>query len=73
MEIGLVLQLAKVALEVFQDERRGRFANQRDKIEKEFNDEMGKPDYERSDLRLDRILFESRQLARRIIEESGKK
>jgi hypothetical protein len=73
MEIGLILGLAKVALEIFQDERRGRFSNERDKIEKEFNDEMDKPESERSDLELDRLVRESKLLGRRIIEEARKK
>jgi hypothetical protein len=70
MDIGLVLGLVKVALEVFKDERRGRFASQRDKIEKEWQDEMSKPDDDRSDLELDRLLFESRQLAKVIIAQA---
>lgn len=73
MEIGLILGLAKVALEVFQDERKGRFSSQRDKLEKEFNEEMDKPKHDRSDLELDRIVRDSRLLGKRIIEESGKK
>ncbi len=71
--ISLVLGLSKIALEIFQDERRGRFASQRDKLEKEFHEEMSRPNSERSDLALDNILFKSRQLAKSIIEQHSKK
>lgn len=71
--ITLVLSLAKIALETFQDERKLSLAKRRDKIEREWQDEMSKPDSERSDLELDRLVFESRQLAKLIIEQhSGK-
>lgn len=71
--IGLVLGLVKVALEVFKDERRGRFLNQLSKIEKGWNDEMDLPESDRSDLELDRLLRESKKLASRIIEQHSKK
>lgn len=70
--ITLVLGLAKLALEVFQDERRGRFASQRDKLEKEWHEELSKPDSEQSDLTFDRLLFESKQLSKRIIDQAGR-
>lgn len=73
MEIGLILGLAKVALEIFQDERKDRFLKQHNKLAKEWQDEMGLPDDQRSDLALDRILFECNQLAKLIISESSKK
>jgi hypothetical protein len=73
MEISLLLGLAKVALEIFQDERKGRFANERDKLAKEFNDEMDKSKEDRSDLTLNTILRDTKLLSRRIIEESLKK
>lgn len=73
MEIGLILGLAKVALEIFQDERKDRFLKQHTKLVKEWQDEMSLSDDERSDLALDRILFECNQLAKLIIAESSKK
>lgn len=71
--IGLVLGLAKVALEVFQDERRDRFLKKYLKLQKEWQDEMGKPDDDRSDLELDRIVFECKQLGQLIIAEHSAK
>lgn len=70
--IALVLGLVKVALEVFQDERRGRFARKLADLEREWNDEMALPDDERSDLALDRILLESRTLGQEIIDAAKK-
>lgn len=71
--IGLVLGLAKVALEVFQDERRDRFLNERDKLQKEFDEEMDLPLDDRSDLAINRILRDSRNLSERIIAEAAKR
>lgn len=71
--IGLVLGLAKIALQIFQDERRGRFSSRLDKIQREWQDEMSKSEDDRSDLELDRLLFESRQLAKLIIDQHSKK
>lgn len=70
MEIGLVLGLLKVAIETFQDERRDRFLKKYTKLEKEFQDELSLSDDERSDLTLDRILFECNQLAKLVLAES---
>ena len=71
--IGLVLGLAKVALEIFKDERRDRFSNELSKIQKGWHEEMDKSESDRSDLELDRIVRESRGLAKRIIEQHSKK
>ena len=73
MDIGLVLGLLKVALETFNAERRDRFLKQYTKLEKEWQDEMALPDDQRSDLALDRILFECKQLAKLVITEAGHK
>lgn len=71
--IGLVLGLVKVALEVFQDERRDRYLKKYLALQKEFQDEMAKPDDERSDLALDKLVFECKQLGKLIVSEhSGK-
>lgn len=71
--VGLVLGLMKVALEVFQDERRDRYLKKYLALQKEFSDEMARPSDERSDLKLNRIMFECKQLAKLIVSEhSGK-
>lgn len=72
MELGLILNIFKLSLEIFKDERRGRFRSQLDKIEKEWMDEKARPDDEQSDLAFDRMHFDANQLGRRILEESGK-
>jgi hypothetical protein len=69
--IGLLLGLAKLALEIFKDERGdrySRFSNDLLKIEKEWLEEYSRPDSERSDLALDTLLFESKQVSQRIID-----
>lgn len=70
--VGLVLGLAKIALEIFKDERKGRFVSDLDKVQREWQDEMAKSDDERSDLKLDRLLFDSKQLAQSIIDQHNK-
>lgn len=74
--IGLILGLAKLALEIFRDERGDRYSrlkNELLKIEKDWQDEMALPDNERSDLALDRLLFDARQVSERIIAEGQKR
>jgi len=67
-KVGLILELLKISLEVFQDARKDRFIKQRMKLEKEWHEEMSKPDSEQSDLTLDRLQHESEVLARAIID-----
>jgi hypothetical protein len=71
-KIGLILELLKISLDIFQDSRKDRFTKQRSKLEKEWNDEKAKPIDEQSDLTFDRLLFESETLAREIIESYTK-
>jgi hypothetical protein len=72
MTIGTILSLIKLGLEVFKDERKDRFLKKQAKLEKEWMDEISKPDSERSDLTLDRLYFESNNLAKLIISEASK-
>jgi hypothetical protein len=71
MEFGLVMQVLKLSLEIFQGERRDRFRNKYTRIEKEWMDEMSKPEGFISDLTLDRLHFDATILARLIISESA--
>lgn len=71
--ITLILEVLKVALETFQDERRGRFRNEYDKLRKEYDEELSRDKSDRSDLALDGILLKCRDLAKRIIEEANVK
>lgn len=73
MDIGSILGLIKIALEVYQDERKDRYLKKYLKLEREWMHEMGLPDYERSDLRLDTIMFECGQLAKLIVEDRSDK
>lgn len=72
MTIGTILQLIKLGLEIFKDERKDRFLKQQIKLEKEWMDEMSKPDSDRSDLTLDRLYFDSSVLAQLVISEARK-
>ena len=72
MNIGMILSLIKLGLEVFKDERKDRFLKKQIKLEKEWMDEMAKPDSDRSDLTLDQLRFDSSELAKLIIAEARK-
>lgn len=67
---GLALQLGVLALEVFRDERGTKYSRLKNKllkIEKEWQYEMALPDSSRSDLALDRLLFEARQVLEQVV------
>lgn len=72
MEVGLVLQVLKLSLEIFKDERRDRFLKKYIKLEKEWMDEISKGDDSVSDLALDRLRFEIESLAKLVVSESRK-
>jgi hypothetical protein len=69
MELGLVLQVLKLSLEVFKDVRKDRFLKQFMKLEKEWMNEISKPDDQQSDLALDRLHFDAEALAKLVIAE----
>lgn len=73
MELGLVLQVLKLSLEIFKDERRDRFLKKFLKLEKEWSDELAKPTNEQSDLMLDRLYFDAEALAKLVVAESRSK
>lgn len=73
MDIGTILSLVKIGAEIFQDERKDRFLKKQVKLEKEYMDEMSKPDSKRSDLALDRLYFDASILAKLLITESLKR
>jgi hypothetical protein len=73
MLITTILELIKIGAEIFQDERKGSFLKKQLKLEKEYLDEMSKPDSERSDLTIDKLYFESSSLAQLLITEHYKK
>lgn len=73
MELGLVLQVLKLSLEIFKDERRNRFQKKFLKLEKEWSDELAKPDSEQSDLMLDRLYFDAEALAKLVVTEARSK
>ncbi len=72
MNIGLILSLIKLGLEVFQDERKDRFLKRYLKIKSEYQDELNKGLDARSDLELDRLRFDAEQLATLLISEHSK-
>lgn len=74
MNIGLILSLIKLGLEVFQDERKDKFLKKYLKLQKEHQDELNKGLDDRSDLKLDELRIESIQLAELVVRErnSGK-
>ena len=74
MNLGLILSLIKLGLEVFQDERKDKFLKKYLKLQKEHQDELNKGLDDRSDLKLDELRIEAIQLAELVVRErnSGK-
>lgn len=74
MQLGLILSLIKLGLEVFQDERKDKYLKQYLKLQKEYQDELNKGLDDRSDLKLDQLRIEAIQLAELVVRErnSGK-
>jgi hypothetical protein len=73
MNLGLILSLIKVGLEVFQNERKDILTRKYLKIQSEYQDELNKGLDDRSDLKLDRLRFDAEQLAHLLISEHSKK
>jgi hypothetical protein len=74
MDLTLILSLIKLGLEVFQDERKDRYLKKYLALEKDYQDELNKGLSNWSDLALDRMRFEARQLAQLIVDDAnGKK
>lgn len=71
MNPTLVLEVVKVALEVFRDERSARFRNEYARLRKEYDEELARDKSDRSDLALDSILLKCRDLAERIVSEAS--
>ena len=71
MNLGTILSLLKLSLEVFQGERKDRFLKKFYKIEKEWQDELNKGLDDRSDFRIDELRLEANQLAELIVAESA--
>lgn len=73
MDLALILGLIKLGLEVFQNETKDRYLKRYLKIQKDFQDEVSKGLDDRSDLKLDRLRFEAKQLAELLIRERNDK
>lgn len=73
MSASLILGLLKVAIETFKDERKGRYLKKWNELNRDYLDEISKPDNEQSDLTLDRIMFECGLLAKLVLAESSGK
>lgn len=73
MDLGLILGLIKVGLEVFKDQTKDRYLKKYQKLEREYQDEINKGIDNWSDLELDRLRFDARQLAELLIKEHSSK
>ena len=69
MNLGLILSLIKLGLEVFQDERKDKFLKKYLKLKKEYQDELNKGLDDRSDLKLDQLRIEAISLAELVVRE----
>ena len=67
MELSSILGLIKIALEVFQGQTKDRYLKKYLKIKEEYQDEIDKGIDNWSDLKLNKLLLESEDLARLII------
>jgi len=73
MDLALILGLIKLGLEVFQDQTKDKYIKKYLKIQKEFQDEINKGLDDRSDLKLDQLRHEAKQLAELLIRERNSK
>ena len=73
MDLTLILGLIKLGLEVFQDQTKDKYLKKYLKIQKEFQDEINKGLNDRSDLKLDQLRHEAKQLAELLIRERNSK
>jgi hypothetical protein len=72
MNIATILGVLKLALQVYRDERgdaKDRLVKKLNKLEKEFYEEMSRPDTERSDLFFDNLMLEFEQLGKELISK----
>lgn len=67
MNLGLILELLNSTIKLVGGELGSRYERKAIKLREEYHEELSKPDSERSDLALNRILFESNNIARAII------
>lgn len=73
MDLGLLLSVSKLALEVFKNERGDlfhRLTKENNEIEKDWLKEMAKHSDKRDDLELDRLMFKYKQHLELIRAES---
>lgn len=73
MDLTLILGLIKLGLEVFQDQTKDKYLKKYLKIQKEFQDEINKGLNDRSDLKLDQLRHDAKQLAELLIRERNSK
>jgi hypothetical protein len=73
MEFTLILSLIKLGLEVFQDERKDRYLKKYLKIEKAYYEELNKGLETRSDLAINKLRLDARQLAKLVVREASKR
>lgn len=73
MNLGLVLSLIKIALEVFQDERKDKYLKKYLRIKKGYDNEVSKGINNWSDYKLNELLNEASELTELIIREQSRK
>lgn len=69
MNLGTILSLLEISLEVFQSERKDRFLKQYVKIKSEYQDELNKGIDNWSDYKLSQLRIDAEQLAELVIAE----
>lgn len=73
MEIGIVLGVLKAGLDLWNNHESNKYRDRLIKLEKSYYEELAKPFDNRSQLELDRVLFEINLIAKNFVRFSTKK
>lgn len=72
MDLALALQILKEGLKLWNNHEANKYIDRVIKLEMDYNEEMSKPLDERSDYRVDSILFELRVISQSFVQYPGK-
>ena len=73
MDLTLFLGVIKAGLSLWSSKESNKYIDKITKIEKEYLDEMSKPEDDRSQLKLDELRLDARSVAANFIKYAGKK
>lgn len=73
MKLELILGVLKEGLKLWNAKESSKYIDRVIKLEKEYYEELSRPEDERSQLALDKCLFELSSIAENFVKYSGKK